>query len=60
MWDIFDGQKSIQLTTEEIDQEWPVNIEYNMFPDDKKYRRITGDRVDANAMRKVQYYKEWQ
>ena len=36
LWNVFDGQKSIQLTTEEIDQEWLVNIEYNMFPDDKK------------------------
>jgi hypothetical protein len=36
MWNIFDGQTSLQLTTDEVDQDWEVNIGYNMFPDDKK------------------------
>jgi hypothetical protein len=35
MWNIFDGQKSLQLTTDEIYQYREVNIEYNMFPDGK-------------------------
>jgi hypothetical protein len=36
MWNIFDGQTSLQLTTDEIDKYWEVNIGYNMFPDDTK------------------------
>jgi hypothetical protein len=36
MWNVFDGQTSLQLTTDDIDKYWEVNIGYNMFPDDKK------------------------
>ena len=57
MWNIFDGQTSKQLTTDEIDQYWDVNIEYNMFPDDKKlqennYRSGRRRRNEKNQLLK--------
>jgi hypothetical protein len=39
MWNIFDSQTSLQLTTDEVDQDWEVNIGYNLFSDDKKLQK---------------------
>ena len=36
MWDIFDN---IQATTEEMDKNWDVNIEYGMFSKDKRLQQ---------------------
>ena len=35
MWNVFDGQKNVQITTEELDKDWKVNINHDMIPDDK-------------------------
>ena len=41
MWNVFDGQKSVQVTTKKLDLDWDVNIEYNMFQDDKNLQANT-------------------
>ena len=41
MWNIFNGQKNVQVTTKKMDQDWDVNIEYDMFQDDKNLQANT-------------------
>ena len=53
MWNIFDGQKSVQVTTKAMDQDWEVNIKYDMFPGD-----IPGDLIDVVGMRRMEQFKE--
>jgi hypothetical protein len=38
MWNVFDGEKTRQVSTIELDKEWIINLEFDMFPNDKKLR----------------------
>ena len=55
MWNVFDGQKNVQITTEELDKDWKVNINYDMFPDDKKLKETTwrSDRRRRNEKKEA-------
>jgi hypothetical protein len=37
-WHVFDGVEASQISTIEIDEEWKINLAYDMFPVDKKLK----------------------
>ena len=61
MWNIFNGQKNVQVTTKKMDQDWDVNIEYDMFQDDKNLQANTwrSDRRRRNEKNEA-IQKNWK
>ena len=47
-WNAFDGEKTIQVTTEEINKEWMINLAFNTFPNDK----ILRDKSNRSSRRR--------
>jgi hypothetical protein len=50
MWNIFDGTSSVQLTTDQLEAQYIINISYHMFPKDNRLivNRHGSDRSRRN------------
>ena len=40
-WNIYDGENSLQLTTEQLQDQYTINLSYDMFPKDKRLKENT-------------------
>ena len=38
MWSVFDGEDTTNITSKELDENWDINLKYDMFRDDMKLR----------------------
>jgi hypothetical protein len=40
-WNIYDGENSVQLTTKQLQDQYTINLSYDMFPKDKRLKENT-------------------